>query len=980
MECNKEEAIRAKEIAEKKMISKDFPGARKVVLKAQQLYNDLENISQMLMVCEVHCAAEKMIFGNEMDWYGILQIGQNADEATIKKQYRKYALLLHPDKNKFPGAEAAFKLIGEAQRVLLDQSKRSAYDMKWRVTFRSSAQAAPASRHPQTSSSHTHVTARPNFRPNCKGSVPPQKQPQQQSQQAYSNGRPTFWTKCPFCTVRYQYYTDILHRTLRCQTCNKSFIAYNLGAAPQATNPSQPKVPEQKDVQSQSAQKMEQGFREKLSTENPEVASSSKVPHASHVGTKNVNGKRGRKQTVESSESCDTQSSSDSEEDVLIDESGDVQAGKDFRCFGENLRRSGRRKQEVSYKENLSDDEDLVSMPKRVKGSGSSNAAEENGDALKGGAPKINNQSGLPKVMEQTKGARFQGSLANGKKETEVFGKETVEDSDPKKFFKDCGDGGKKNFNADSESNLSPQSTQGPEIYSYPDPDFHDFDKDRKEECFAAGQIWAAYDTLGAMPRFYVRIRKVFSPGFKLRMTWLEPDPDDEKEIKWVDEGLPVSCGKFRHGDMENTEDRLMFSHLVYCNKGTGRDTYKIFPRKGETWALFKNWDIKWNSDVGTNGKFEYEFVEILSEYAEGVGIHVAYLVKVKGFVSLFCRMVKDGIDAFQIPPGELFRFSHRVPSFKLTGDERKGVPKGSFELDPASLPAKLEEISVPVDSHSSPLEKVKERMGSKKSAPLNCDGVKQTAINLENDSANNAAEDHTSCSASLPGNIEYPDPEFYNFDDERSQEKFQVGQIWSLYCDEDGLPKYYGQIIKIESNPTFELHVKWLIACPSQKMIQWHDKKMPICCGRFKLKKGSSQVYANTSSFSHQLKAEDAGRKNEYKIFPRKGEVWALYRNWTAEIKLSDLENWEYDVVEVMDESDLWIKVIILERVNGFNSVFKATLKGRTYVTVEIPRVELLRFSHQMPSFRLTDERGGGLRGFWELDPAALPVYYFSS
>jgi curved DNA-binding protein CbpA len=29
----------------------------------------------------------------------------------IKKQYRKFALQLHPDKNKFSGAEAAFKLI-----------------------------------------------------------------------------------------------------------------------------------------------------------------------------------------------------------------------------------------------------------------------------------------------------------------------------------------------------------------------------------------------------------------------------------------------------------------------------------------------------------------------------------------------------------------------------------------------------------------------------------------------------------------------------------------------------------------------------------------------------------------------------------------------------------------------------------------------------------------------------------------------------
>ncbi|EEF45469.1 conserved hypothetical protein [Ricinus communis] len=46
---------------------------------------------------------------------------QTTDEATIKKQYKMAALLLHPDKNKFSGAEAAFKFIGEAQRVLLEK-------------------------------------------------------------------------------------------------------------------------------------------------------------------------------------------------------------------------------------------------------------------------------------------------------------------------------------------------------------------------------------------------------------------------------------------------------------------------------------------------------------------------------------------------------------------------------------------------------------------------------------------------------------------------------------------------------------------------------------------------------------------------------------------------------------------------------------------------------------------------------------------
>ncbi|XP_050875319.1 uncharacterized protein LOC127078952 [Lathyrus oleraceus] len=68
-----------------------------------------------------------------MDWYGILQTEKLSEEAVIRKQYRKLALLLHPDKNKFAGAEAAFKLIGEANGVLNDQTKRILHNMKVRA-------------------------------------------------------------------------------------------------------------------------------------------------------------------------------------------------------------------------------------------------------------------------------------------------------------------------------------------------------------------------------------------------------------------------------------------------------------------------------------------------------------------------------------------------------------------------------------------------------------------------------------------------------------------------------------------------------------------------------------------------------------------------------------------------------------------------------------------------------------------------------
>jgi molecular chaperone DnaJ len=63
------------------------------------------------------------------DFYEILGVPRNADEAEIKKAYRKMALKYHPDKN--PGDKASedkFKEAAEAYEILSDKDKRSRYD------------------------------------------------------------------------------------------------------------------------------------------------------------------------------------------------------------------------------------------------------------------------------------------------------------------------------------------------------------------------------------------------------------------------------------------------------------------------------------------------------------------------------------------------------------------------------------------------------------------------------------------------------------------------------------------------------------------------------------------------------------------------------------------------------------------------------------------------------------------------------------
>ncbi|KAM3319316.1 hypothetical protein P3S67_006516 [Capsicum chacoense] len=122
MEGNKDEAVRAKRIAEQKLTEKDIAGAQEFALKAQILFPGLDGLSQFLEVVAVYVAHEKKIHG-EVDIYRILSVEPSVDDETIRKQYRRLSLALHPDKNKSVGADGAFKIISEAWSLLYDSRR-----------------------------------------------------------------------------------------------------------------------------------------------------------------------------------------------------------------------------------------------------------------------------------------------------------------------------------------------------------------------------------------------------------------------------------------------------------------------------------------------------------------------------------------------------------------------------------------------------------------------------------------------------------------------------------------------------------------------------------------------------------------------------------------------------------------------------------------------------------------------------------------
>ncbi|ESQ55409.1 hypothetical protein EUTSA_v10026868mg [Eutrema salsugineum] len=250
------------DIAKRKVTENDYNAAKVFAIKAQNLYPQLDGLKQMLMLIDVYISAGNKISGGEPDWYGILGVDPLADDVAVKKQYRKLALLLHPDKNKCQGAEGAFKLVLEAWSLLSDKVKRIAFDLK-----RTSKEAKPKKSRKQKQPAKQKPPAKqqkppPNQQkpppdqqkepPNQKQQPPdqqkepanqPKQPPDQQKQppnQPSSNGsrngrarsnKPTskvstFWTTCNKCGTQDEYVrVFFLNKTVLCRSCRGSFKA-----------------------------------------------------------------------------------------------------------------------------------------------------------------------------------------------------------------------------------------------------------------------------------------------------------------------------------------------------------------------------------------------------------------------------------------------------------------------------------------------------------------------------------------------------------------------------------------------------------------------------------------------------------------------------------------------------------------------------------------------------------------------------------
>ncbi|KAI8996765.1 DnaJ domain-containing protein [Pilobolus umbonatus] len=153
MEFNKDEAIRCLNLAKNQYGAKNYDTAVRLTKKSISLF-PTDEAREFLKKAEGQAQSsptppptekkaakgetkkaseeqsrevrEILACGN--DYYKVLKVNKQCTEIEIKKAYRKLALKFHPDKNKTPGADEAFKLISKAFTVLSDPQKKAIHD------------------------------------------------------------------------------------------------------------------------------------------------------------------------------------------------------------------------------------------------------------------------------------------------------------------------------------------------------------------------------------------------------------------------------------------------------------------------------------------------------------------------------------------------------------------------------------------------------------------------------------------------------------------------------------------------------------------------------------------------------------------------------------------------------------------------------------------------------------------------------------
>ncbi|KAF2942226.1 hypothetical protein DAI22_03g406400 [Oryza sativa Japonica Group] len=251
-------AENAYKLAENRFLADDITGALRAARAAQRVFPALPGLANAIAAYEVHAAATTSRANGGGKWYAILAVGDDSTTTStgisgaavithesLKQQYRRLCLVLHPDKNSSAAAEGAFKLLREAwdKLSLLHPPGSAAAPVSCPPP---PATAQPPDWMPRQPGPHRRTMFCPNCRcsfatvvddgvsgvncVNCNhwvstlwqtGRAPPPPQQQQQSSSRFPCPTP-----CPGCDAKFTGTVSIGKHLLPCRACNKCFLVF----------------------------------------------------------------------------------------------------------------------------------------------------------------------------------------------------------------------------------------------------------------------------------------------------------------------------------------------------------------------------------------------------------------------------------------------------------------------------------------------------------------------------------------------------------------------------------------------------------------------------------------------------------------------------------------------------------------------------------------------------------------------------------
>ncbi|KAH7286466.1 hypothetical protein KP509_32G008500 [Ceratopteris richardii] len=784
MDCNKEDAIKARQIAESKLAAKDYYAAKRFILKSQRLFPSLCGLNQMLAVADIHIS--HLEFGDDLEfnWHHILKVEEGADEEIIRKQYRKLLLMLHPDKNKYAGAESAFKLV---------QGAHQAFE-----TYKEISNATA-----DVDSDH------------C------------------------FWTVCSECKISCKQPTSAEYQYVLCPKCTRSFVAVRSSQSKEEVSQSRNKRENSSDVRK---------AEEKMN---------------------NADYKLGGTSTKETEVELSSSSSSSYEEFVRIK----------------------RRRNAPSPKKSQ--------MLRSLSLSSSSMSSSLSRDIGKkwGTKPKV--AVSFSSMWSKEHWEQKQMCCRQSITKTDVLEE--------------------KNQSQATSRRDSPHATRSSPVA---DVEIDLSSGDSLDNCFknSIGENMGEDHSRHSEDVHTAETRQGITNETPCKEDADAPVGDCSYSMKYVNikDKDEMKRDFISHQKMElktDTGENEMYKFYIGgCSHQPIKDRNAEGGRK-----IYQDVDVQ-----KANCK-QHQKNGTAKDTKKDCDPNVKFFEKL---TSIIMNQVSDG--DFQVREVIL----KKSPQPLQDKEDRAGSSSKVYHMNVAIAYAFTGSNGCALTSED---------------CMVGCSEIYQ--------------EDQVSVQC------EVPDNDVYNFDKGRQEECFEAGQIWAVYDDDDGLPRFYAYIDQVISLHPFRVRMKWLYpAKPIPEDVKaWTKAGFAYTCGEFIL--GRSSTRQKVLMFSHIMAHENGGIPCTIRIYPQKGDVWALYKDW----KPQKGRTRHCEPVQVISHysKDQGVEVVPLFKVDGYKSIY--CRRGFEGLQTILPS-ELKRFSHQVPAHYLEGHELSGLpEESVDLDTAAL-------